>query len=170
MRRRVGLLLAFMLALTTGAVAHAQAITSETLLSFLPAEMGGAHATRRQVIDDHLVFAAYRTPTGFINVNLAITRSVSFDRAQVDEAGSDEVHHNAVSDHRGVAVGRFRGVLITRHSGNSTELRLFLGDRINVELVVEGRVSREDMVALANTLDLNGLAAIAARIPAPREP
>ena len=116
-----------------------------------------------------LAAAAYRAPDGYINVNLALTRDLSFDRAQVEGAESDEVERNegAGIEKRGVAVGPHRGLFVEYLSGNKVELSMFLGDRINVRVSREGKHDPAALVALAQQLDLAGLTALAPRVPAP---
>jgi hypothetical protein len=45
-------------------------VTSQTLLAFMPATLGDAAIEMKQVADEALAAAAYRTPSGYINVNL----------------------------------------------------------------------------------------------------
>jgi hypothetical protein len=157
------------LSLLAAAPAVGQRAPARRLLAYLPTSLGGVRAVSREVADTHSVHAAYRTDSGFINVNLSVTRSVSFDRAQVRGAEDDTfVQSSAAGEGRGgVAVGRFRALYVAFHSGSQTELRLFLEDRINVSLSIEGRHTPEAMVALAAGLDLEGLARLASRQPSP---
>jgi hypothetical protein len=144
-------------------------VTAQTLLAFVPETLGGARAEYRQVADEALVAAAYRTPTGFINVNLALTPHIESDRLQVKGAESDEVVRNegAGLEKRGVLVGSRRALFVRFLSGNQVELSMFIEDRINVRVSREGTATPEELVALMKELDLDGLAAIAPRVPAP---
>lgn len=153
----------------TPAFAQGARTPGRALLRFLPAELAGARAASREVGDTHLVHAAYRTETGFINVNLSVTRSVAFDRAQVEGAERDAVVETPTTTRRGIAIGRFRALYLAFRSGSETELRLFLEDRVNVTVSREGRHAPEEMVHLAEGLDLEGLARFAATVPAPAE-
>jgi hypothetical protein len=144
-------------------------VTSQTLLAFMPATLGDAAIEMKQVADEALAAASYRTPTGFINVNLSLTRDLDFDRAMVEGARSDEVERNEAAGiaKQGVAVGTYRAVFLDYLSGSKGELRMFLGDRISVNISREGKQAPEALVALAQELDLDGLAALAPRVPAP---
>lgn len=144
-------------------------VTSTTLLAFLPETLGGSPVEFKQAADEALAAAAYRTPTGYINVNLSITRDVEFDRAQVAGAESDVVQRNPAAGmgKRGIAVGSHRGLFRTYTSGSKVELAMFLGDRINVNISREGEHAPAALVELAQELDLDGLAALASRVPAP---
>jgi hypothetical protein len=129
-------------------------VTSNTLLLFVPESLGGGKKQMRQVVDEALAAGAYQTPAGFINVNIALTRSLSFERAAVE--GDEQT-----------MVGRFKARRVVYESGSKSELRLFLAERIAVMVSIEGSVPTERLVALAAELDLDGLEALAARIPQP---
>jgi hypothetical protein len=87
----------------------------------------------------------------------------------VEGAQSDEVEGNESTGitKQGVAVGKHRAVFLDYLSSSKGELRMFLGDRVNVNISREGKQSPEALVALAQELDLDGLAALAPRVPAP---
>jgi hypothetical protein len=144
-------------------------VTAQTLFAFVPERLGGYEAVMRQV-SNPLAIGAYRAPSGLINLNLGITQSVVFDRAQVRSADSDAIERSEAAgvETQGVAVGRFRGLRVTM--SQQTELRLFLEERIHVRVSMEGQHTNEELVALARELDLEGLARLAPRIPAPIEP
>jgi hypothetical protein len=131
-------------------------VTADTLLLFVPKKLGGHAADMRQRVDEALVAGAYRTPTGYINLNLSLSRSTSFDRAQSE--GKEQIK-----------VGRFAARNVVYESGSKTELRMFVGDRINVDVTREGKVPIEQLIAIAAELDLDGLDALAKRVPAPKD-
>lgn len=144
-------------------------VTVSTLVGFLPERMRDAPATNRQAVDDALAAASYRTPEGFININLALVRDVDFARAQVRGAEDDAVVENpgARFSKRGVAVGSHRALVVTYASGNKTEIEMLLRDRIELRVSTERTETPEAMVALVQAIDLDGLVALAERVPAP---
>jgi hypothetical protein len=129
-------------------------VTAKTLELFLPEKMGGAEAMSRKAQDDKLAASAYRTSTGFINVNLSLVRSLSFQRAQVE--GEEQT-----------MVGKHKARRVVYESGSQSELHLLLSDRISVYVSVEGSVPTSRLVELAQAIDLDGLDALASRIPEP---
>lgn len=170
---RFGLLTSLLIACVVAPSAAANRaparVTAQALLPFVPRTMIGIRAETRRVVDDYGVHAAYRTPTGYINIQLAITRDVGFDRAQLAGIDSDEPERNRAAgvERQGVAIGRFRALVVRYESGLKTDLKMFLGDRINVDVSREGSIPTAEVVALAEALDLEGLERLARRIPAP---
>lgn len=140
-------------------------VTAKTLVAFLPERMAGASADMREAVDEALAAAAYRTPTGFVNVNLSLVRDLGFERAQVKGAETDAKSESNGIAKQGVAVGSERALVLVY--GGKTELLMLIADRIALSVSREGTETPAAMVALAQSIDLATLATLARRIPAP---